>query len=186
MSTCGNVVVPLPPVKFVPVKIMDGTDAAPLAVEVIPVPVKVGPLAIATTVPVPVIVYSPTTPELLNSIAVLAPLVIVVVPTVIPPLPGGVAQVPSPLQKVEDEAEVPVFKLVTGILPDIWEAPKIVSVLELPLIVAPVIELGVIAPSVKVIAGVVVGLATEPDIPLAVTTDNVDTPPPPVVPPLSC
>ena len=36
---------------------------------------------------------------------------------------------------------------------------------------------GVIAPSVKVIAGVVVGFATEPETPLAVTTESVVTVP---------
>jgi hypothetical protein len=36
---------------------------------------------------------------------------------------------------------------------------------------------GVTAPNVKVIAGVVVALATVPDIPLAVTTDTLDTVP---------
>jgi len=36
----------------------------------------------------------------------------------------------------------------------------------------------VIAPSVNVIAGVVVGLATEPDTPLAVTTETLETEPP--------
>lgn len=35
-----------------------------------------------------------------------------------PPPPAGVAQVPSPRQKVVFEAEVPLFKLVTGKLPD--------------------------------------------------------------------
>jgi hypothetical protein len=138
-----------------------------------------------TTLPVPVTVYSPTTPALLNSIAVLVPLVIVVVPTVIPlpPPPAGVAQVASPLQKVVEEAEVPELRLVTGMLPDIWEAPSTVKVFELPLMVAPVIALGVIAPRVKVIAGVVVAVATDPEIPLAVTTDTEVTVPEPPPPP---
>src|SRR5882724_7586970 len=34
------------------------------------------------------------------------------------PLPAGVAQVPSPRQKVEDEADVPLFRLATGRLPE--------------------------------------------------------------------
>lgn len=38
---------------------------------------------------------------------------------------------------------------------------------------------GVMAPKVRVIAGVVVGLATDPDTPLAVTTDKVVTVPVP-------
>jgi hypothetical protein len=38
---------------------------------------------------------------------------------------------------------------------------------------------GVIAPSERVMAGVVVGLATVPETPLAVTTDRVVTDPPP-------
>src|SRR6202043_3388739 len=58
--------------------------------------VKVGPAAIATTVPVPVIVYSPSVPALLNSIAVLVPLVIVVVPTVRPPPPLCATQAGKP------------------------------------------------------------------------------------------
>jgi hypothetical protein len=33
------------------------------------------------------------------------------------PDPDGVAQVPSPLQKVEDEAEVPLLRFVTGKFP---------------------------------------------------------------------
>lgn len=59
----------------------------------------------------------------------------------------------------------------------------------LPVMVPPVIapdevftELGVIAPNVSVIAGVVEALATEPLTPLAVTTDTDETvPPPPMV-----
>jgi len=46
-----------------------------------------------------------------------------------------------------------------------------------------IMVVGVIAPRVRVIAGVVVGLATEPDIPLAVVTEapvTVPEPPPPV------
>ena len=39
--------------------------------------------------------------------------------------------------------------------------------------------LGVMAPRVKVMAGVVVGSATEPDTPLAVTTDTLVTVPEP-------
>lgn len=38
-------------------------------------------------------------------------------PAVTFPLPAGVAHVPSPLQKVELEAEVPLFKFVTGRFP---------------------------------------------------------------------
>jgi hypothetical protein len=33
------------------------------------------------------------------------------------PLPAGVAHVPSPRQKVLEEADVPAFKFVTGKLP---------------------------------------------------------------------
>jgi hypothetical protein len=43
-------------------------------------------------------------------------------------------------------------------------------------------EVGIMAPNASVIAGVVVELATEPDIPLAVTTETdvtVPVPPPP-------
>ena len=42
-------------------------------------------------------------------------------------------------------------------------------------------EEGVIAPRVKVIAGAVVGLATDPETPLAVVTDTLVTVPSPVV-----
>jgi hypothetical protein len=46
---------------------------------------------------------------------------------------------------------------------------------------------GMIAPKVSVIAGVVVGLATVPEIPLAVTTETpvTDPVPPPIAPMLS-
>jgi len=42
-------------------------------------------------------------------------------------------------------------------------------------IVSPFTVVGVIAPSVSVIAGVVVAVATEPDTPLAVTTETLVT-----------
>src|SRR5579872_3451748 len=48
---------------------------------------------------------------------------------------GGAAHVPSPRQKVVDEADVPEFKLETGILPLICLEPRTVKVLLLPLIV---------------------------------------------------
>jgi hypothetical protein len=48
---------------------------------------------------------------------------------------------------------------------------------------APLIEVGVIAPRVKVMAGVVVAVATVPDTPLAVTTETEVTVP--VPPPIS-
>jgi hypothetical protein len=48
-----------------------------------------------------------------------------------PPPPDGVAQVPSPRQKVEDEALVPELRLVTGRLPvtsaERLTAPKVGS-----------------------------------------------------------
>ena len=47
--------------------------------------------------------------------------------------------------------------------------------------VVPVMEVGVIAPSVSVIAGVVVGFDTTPEIPLAVTTETVLTDPTAIV-----
>jgi hypothetical protein len=59
------------------------------------VPVSVG-LADSTTLPVPVIVYSPTTPALLYNTFVVVPLVIVVVPTVIPDEPLEPAEPPPP------------------------------------------------------------------------------------------
>ena len=36
---------------------------------------------------------------------------------VVPPPPAGVAQVPSPLQKVDEDAPVPEFRFVTGRFP---------------------------------------------------------------------
>ena len=54
----------------------------------------------------------------------------------------------------------------------------IVSVPVEVVIVRPFTEVGVIAPNVSVIAGVVVGLATLPETPLAVTTETVVTVPP--------
>jgi len=45
---------------------------------------------------------------------------------------------------------------------------------------------GVIAPKVTVIAGVVVALATDPEIPFALTIDNVVTVPLPPPPPPTC
>jgi hypothetical protein len=50
-------------------------------------------------------------------------------------------------------------------------------------------DVGVIAPRVRVIAGVVVGFATVPDTPLAVTTETeatVPVPPPPASAVLNC
>src|SRR5215469_4518877 len=44
-------------------------------------------------------------------------LLVRVPPAVTFPEPAGVAQVPSPRQKVDDDAEVPLFRLVTGRLP---------------------------------------------------------------------
>ena len=44
-------------------------------------------------------------------------------------------------------------------------------------VVAEPIDVGVIAPSVNVMAGVVVGFATDPDTPLAVVTETVVTVP---------
>lgn len=49
---------------------------------------------------------------------------------------------PSPLQKVEEEAEVPEFKLVTGKFPVTSEASLTVKVLEAPFIVLLVRVLG--------------------------------------------
>lgn len=46
--------------------------------------------------------------------------------TVPPPVPGGVAHVPSPRQKVVDDAAVPLFRFVTGKLP--WtQLPPVAS-----------------------------------------------------------
>jgi hypothetical protein len=38
------------------------------------------------------------------------------------PVPEGIAHVPSPRQKVEDDAPVPLFKFATGRLPVTCEA----------------------------------------------------------------
>jgi hypothetical protein len=91
-------------------------------------------------------------------------------------------------------AKVPVVGSVTFVAPEdvsvMLFAPDVarveplarVSVPVVEEIVAPFTEVGVIAPRVNVMAGVVVAVATEPDIPLAVTTETLVTvPEPPLV-----
>jgi hypothetical protein len=75
-------------------------------------------------------------------------------------------------------------------VPDILDVPVTASVgVEEPDRTTELIEVGVIAPRDKLIAGVVVAVATEPDTPFAVTTDTdvtVPEPPPPTSAVLSC
>jgi hypothetical protein len=73
-----------------------------------------------TTAPVPVGVMPPNDPALLYWMSPLDP------PGVPPPPPAGVAQVPSPRQKVELDALVPPLRLATGKLPDTCEESEIV------------------------------------------------------------
>ena len=82
---------------------------------------------------------------------------------------------------------VPILRVEVSV-PARVRVLDIVNVLEVvpPAMVKPVVaaarvsaftEVGVIAPKVRVIAGVVVGVATEPETPLAVTTDALVTVP---------
>ena len=70
------------------------------------------------------------------------------------PPPAGVAQVPSPRQKVDDDADVPLFRLPTGKLPVTSLASLTVSVFDAPLIVL-FVSVSVVAlpTSVSVAAG---------------------------------
>lgn len=75
--------------------------------------------------------------------------------------------VPSDPEKVREFVTATVLALV------------IVNVPVEEVIVSPLTLVGVIAPRVSVIAGVVVAVATEPETPLAVVTDTDVTVPPP-------
>lgn len=72
---------------------------------------------VMATLPEPDIVYSPSTPLLLNSTRVLVPLVMVVEPMVSPPPAAGAAHVPSPRQNVDADAPVPLLRFPTGRFP---------------------------------------------------------------------
>lgn len=73
---------------------------------------------------------------------------------------------------------MPVPGVMNDSAPSAPPAPELVIAEPAPIVT----DEGVIAPSVKVMAGVVVALATEPETPLAVTTETVVTvPAPPVV-----
>lgn len=80
---------------------------------------------------------------------------------------GNVMVVPSDPEKVREFVTATVLALV------------IVNVPVEEVIVSPLTLVGVIAPRVSVIAGVVVAVATEPETPLAVVTDTDVTVPPP-------
>src|SRR5271157_2908150 len=58
-----------------------------------------------------------------------APVVIVPVVETVPPPPLGVAHVPSPRQNVEDAADVPELRLVTGKLPVTPPAPPVAKLI---------------------------------------------------------
>jgi hypothetical protein len=94
-----------------------------------------------------------------------------------------VSEAPEPLNEVADSTPVPELKVSAE---ESVKSPAVVANGTRPEVSAeevsaPVLTLlGVIAPSVKVIAGVVVGFATEPETPLAVTTETVVTVPPPM------
>jgi len=83
---------------------------------------------------------------------------------------------PAPMFKVEASvpASVRVFDTVSvlEVVP-----PAIVNPVAAAVNVSPFTVLGVIAPSVRVIAGVVPAVATDPEIPFAVVTDTVVTVP---------
>jgi hypothetical protein len=114
---------PVTPVaRFRPVAFVRVTDeGVPSAGEM-----SVGEL-FRTTLPLPVEVVVPVPPLVTFSVpeSVTAPLVAVLGAKPVEPAlkvvtlikPGGVAQVPSPRQKVEADAAVPEFRFVTGRLP---------------------------------------------------------------------
>ena len=89
---------------------------------------------------------------------------------------------PVRLASVVTVAALPVMFVWSPVLtPEMVEVPVTarVGVLE-PERVMPLTEVGVIAPKVRVIAGVIVEVATEPETPLAVVTDtDVTVPVPP-------
>ena len=74
-------------------------------------------LVASTASPEPVTANSPTVPALSYSTRPVVPPVMVVVLMVMPDDPAGVAHVPSPRQKVLEEAPVPELRFVTGRLP---------------------------------------------------------------------
>jgi hypothetical protein len=88
------------------------------------------PVVVSPNVPAPV-TGEPVTPKTLAPGTDSATLVTV-------PAPAGVAHVPSPRQNVEDEADVPLFKFVTGRFPVTSLASLTVSVLLAPAMVFPV------------------------------------------------
>lgn len=120
----AKLVIPVPPLATgrVPVTPVDnGKPVAFVSTAADGVPsagvVNVGDVVIAT-LPDPDTVYSPTTPALLYSTRVVVPLVIADEPIVNPAAATlGAAQVPSPRQKVLEDALVPLFRFVTGRLP---------------------------------------------------------------------
>ena len=113
-----------------------GNPVALVSVTLVGVP-KTGVTSVGlvdrTTLPVPVLVVTPVPPLVTASVParVIVPELVIgpplVVRPVVPPatlievtvpaLAAGVAHVPSPLQKVVDDALVPEFRLVTGKLP---------------------------------------------------------------------
>lgn len=75
-------------------------------------------LVVMATLPVPLMAYSPSVPALSYRTRVVVPPVTVVVPTpILTAAAAGVAHVPSPRQKVVDEALVPELRLPTGRFP---------------------------------------------------------------------
>lgn len=79
---------------------------------------------------------------------------------------------PDPIFKVDVSvpAKVNVFEIVSVL--DVVEPPAIVNPVTAAARVNPFTVVGVIAPRVNVIAGVVVEVATEPDTPFAVVTET--------------
>jgi hypothetical protein len=100
------------------------------------------------------------------------------------PVPAGAVQVPAPLQYVLALAPVPLFKFPTAKLPVMLEEVPVVFWLRVGklegMAVATEVPLPYRIPVTvvsMVIAGVVVGFATVPAKPLAVTTDTESTVP---------
>jgi hypothetical protein len=86
---------------------------------------------------------------------------------------------PAPMFRVEVSVPARVRVLETVKVFDVVP-PAMVKPVPAATRVKPLTEVGVIAPKVRVIAGVVVAVATEPETPLAVTTETEVTVPPPV------
>lgn len=187
----------LPPVYGAPLIVTPGVDAAPAAENVLAAENVCAPFSNAkfeTATPLSATRFDVVlikSPDVMPEVAVV-PAVMVDEP------PDGVAHVPSPRQNVLDDADVPPLRLPTGKLPvtslprrtvRVFDAPAIVLLVSVCVaaksatvsvavgMVLPFTDVGVIAPSVRLIAGVDVAVATVPETPFAVVTETLVTVP---------